>query len=483
MGQNKGGGGDFAPSLSPRFAIGTPGSPSPRMLQSVMAMLKPPGTHFINASMSHPVRKKLDIATARNGLVEQFLTIHERAGMPEPLKWLLQVDGDCVAHPMTLQRLQSWNRAVVGALCVTRYRPFQPVVYRGLHSQTAEDMRSYYVQWKEVKKWIEKHPKLMNIAGFSLLNPAPEDSLHEVDFTGSHCFLVHRDVFEKIPPPWFENATNPKYGSGSDRIFFEKVRAAGFTPYVDYSVCAGHEATVVLGMGDFIAWQSISIDEQPKAVEHYVGDDTVVSVDEKDADWYDNEFLDHPHFSREYVNSPWYKLWVSAIDVMKQEGSKQILDLGCGPGQVAAAIKDSMPELQSYKGLDFSEERIRRAAEVFDVGDSLHPPDLAVFNGRFGFLVRDVYNWDWHNWDYDTVLMTEFLEHVTRDLEIIEQVWEGALVVATVPDFMYEGHVRAFSSSEDVRNRYGHLFNELTVEAIPRPGGNFFLFHGRRNGE
>jgi hypothetical protein len=340
-------------------------------------------------------------------------------------------------------------------------------------------MRSYYVQWKEVMDWCKEHPKILSTKGFSMLKHPPEDSLHPVDFTGSHCFLVHRKVYEKIPPPWFENAKRATYGSGSDRIFFEKVSAAGFDPCVDYSVVAGHEGKVVLGLGDFVAWQSVSVEEYPRPVQHYVGDDTVIAVDEKDSTWYDAEFLGAQHFSAEYKNSPWYKLWVSAIDVMKQEGSKQILDLGCGPGQVAACIKDSMPALGSYAGLDFSRERIHRASEVFGVDV---PKGESFRNGKFAFVLKDVYQDGWAEWPYDTVLMTEFLEHVTRDLEIVGRIRAGTLVVATVPDFLYEGHVRAFSSVEDVETRYGSLFDRLTVEAIPRPGnGNFFLLHGTKN--
>ena len=105
-----------------------------------------------------------------------------------------------------------------------------------------------------------------------MLEEPPEDALHEVDWTGSHCFLVHRSVFEAINPPWFENHSNVRWGSGSDRIFFEKVKAAGFQPRVDYSVVAGHEATMVLGMADFMAWQAISVLDTETAGESEEGD-------------------------------------------------------------------------------------------------------------------------------------------------------------------------------------------------------------------
>jgi SAM-dependent methyltransferase len=446
------------------------------MLKSVMALQKPPGTLFLDGQMNKPVRDKLDISTARNGLIEDFLKAHETFDLPEPLNWLLMLDGDCIVHPGTLHRLSSWNRAAVGALCVTRYKPYQPVVYRGLCKETAPDMRSYYVQWKEVLAYAKKHPGLVTTHGFALLDPAPEDALHQVDWTGSHCFLIHRSVYEKLEPPWFVNASNPQHGSGSDRLFFEKVVKAGFGVYVDYSVVAGHLAEISLGLADFAAWQSISMEQSPTPVEHYVGDDTVHAVDEKDAEWYDKEFLNHPHFSKPYEKSAWWPLWSAAIEVLKANESKVILDLGCGPGQVGHAIWDNLPSLEFYVGLDFSPARIAQAETLLETS---YPGERRE---GIRFVCGDVYEPESliESTKYDTVLMTEFLEHVTRDLEIMERVKPGTLVVATVPDFLYEGHVRAFSSVEDVRERYGHLLEDMHVEGVKRAGGYWFLFWGVR---
>jgi len=246
------------------------------MMRSMVHLERPPLTPFLDAGMDLPGSQKLDIASARNHLVEMFLTAHEKHDwLPEPLNWLLMVDGDAVLHPQTLRRLASWNKAVVGALCVTRYKPYQPVVYRGLATDRGGDMRSHYIQWQEVRQWVMDHPALVTLAGYSLLEPAPEDSLHPVDWTGSHTFLVHRTVFEAVPAPWFEVASKIRYGSGSDRLFFEKVNAHGFQTYVDYSVVAGHDARSTLGMADFMAWQSISIAESGNGDRHWVGDDIV----------------------------------------------------------------------------------------------------------------------------------------------------------------------------------------------------------------
>ena len=255
------------------FAIGCPGSPQAKLLESVMGMEKPAGTVWLNGGMGTPGRQKMSIAEARNGLIEDFLVLHEKVGRKKPFQFLLMVDGDAVLHRGTLVRLQSWNKMIVGALCVTRYRPYQPVVYRGVCTETAADMRSYYIQWEEVREWVLKYPALMKLGGPALLAPCPEDALHKVDWTGSHCMLIHRSVFETVEPPWFEMASRVKHGSGSDRLFGEKCKAAGIPTWVDYSVVAGHEANMVLGMADFMAWQSISMEEKPEAALSGEGED------------------------------------------------------------------------------------------------------------------------------------------------------------------------------------------------------------------
>lgn len=246
--------------MVPRFMIGCPGNPSARMMRSVMALDKPPGTVFLDAGMGTPGRQKMSIAEARNGLVRDFMGLHKKGkGLPAPLNWLLMVDGDAVLHRMTLQRLQSWERACVGALCFTRYKPPQPVVYRGVCTETGPDMRSYYVQWTEVREWLIEHPEMVTMGGPALLKARPEDALHSVDWTGTHCLLINRMVFERLEDPWFEMASTVKHGSGSDRLFGEKCKAAGISTWVDYSVIAGHEALMVMGAADFMAWQSISV--------------------------------------------------------------------------------------------------------------------------------------------------------------------------------------------------------------------------------
>jgi len=71
---------------------------------------------------------------------------------------------------------------------------------------------------------------------------------------------------------------------------------------------------------------------------------------------------------------------------------------------------------------------------------------------EFGFLVADVFNTDpcTAN-DYDTVVSTEFLEHIEHDLDVIEKIRPGTLRHrAEFRSF----HVRHFTSTQEVYDRY-----------------------------
>ena len=168
---------------------------------------------------------------ARNQLVETFL-----ANAPAGCDHLLQIDRDAIIHPATANRLLAWDVDIVSALAFTRYRPVVPTVYREQHPDHED---KYKIQIAETRDWIRRHEALWTNEPV-VLEPRPDDALVEVDFTGCHCLLVHRRVFEALEPPWFKVfAIDPKR-YGEDRYFCEKAKAAGFKIHVDRSVMAGH---------------------------------------------------------------------------------------------------------------------------------------------------------------------------------------------------------------------------------------------------
>ena len=188
--------------------------------------------------------------------------------------------------------------------------------------------------------------------------------------------------------------------------------------------------------------------------------------EERDAQYYD-ELLDRvDHWRVHYTESHYYFLWTVVVDRLLRAGAKRILDIGCGPGQLACLIRDrGIPE---YHGFDFSPKRVEKAQEVCP---------------EFRFTAEDAFKTDlFTSYAYDTVLCTEFLEHVERDLDVVEKIAPGTRVVATVPNFGGEQHVRHFKNVDEVRERYGRYFTDFTVDALlaNQLGKTYFLMEGTK---
>lgn len=68
---------------------------------------------------------------------------------------------------------------------------------------------------------------------------------------------------------------------------------------------------------------------------------------------------------------------------------------------------------------------------------------------------------------YDTVICTVVLENVVDDLGILDFIKNGAIVIASVPNFDSLSHVRYFVSEADVRQRYAPAIKGLQIDTIP----------------
>jgi SAM-dependent methyltransferase len=184
----------------------------------------------------------------------------------------------------------------------------------------------------------------------------------------------------------------------------------------------------------------------------------------KDAAWYDAAFEGGDHWRKHYTDSPYCFLWTVIADRIVQSGSLSVLDVGCGPGQLASVLRDK--GIRSYCGLDFSPKRIEQARQVCP---------------EFEFVVADAFATDlFERRDYDLVVTTEFLEHVEGDLELIGRIRSGTRVLGTVPNFPYVAHLRHFRAAEEVEARYAPVFKTLRVDTFlaSREGKTFFLLDG-----
>jgi 2-polyprenyl-3-methyl-5-hydroxy-6-metoxy-1,4-benzoquinol methylase len=187
--------------------------------------------------------------------------------------------------------------------------------------------------------------------------------------------------------------------------------------------------------------------------------------EERGSDFYDQSFRANDHWRQHYTRSPYYPLWLVVADRMLRSNAGSVLDIGCGPGQVAMLLRDK--GFSKYLGIDFSRERIQQAKKVC--------PELE-------FVVADIFQSDLlRTHQYDTVICLEFLEHVERDLEVIEQIQPGSRFFGSVPNFPSAGHVRHFADADQTAKRYGPSFDTFRVDAIwGNPDGTIkrFLMEG-----
>ncbi len=183
--------------------------------------------------------------------------------------------------------------------------------------------------------------------------------------------------------------------------------------------------------------------------------------------FYDETFRRGAHWKEHYTDSHYYPLWTVIADRIRRSGAARVLDIGCGPGQVACLLRDM--GIDEYIGIDFSPERVAHARAVCP---------------EYTFYSADVFATELlEDYPYQCVLLMEFLEHIERDLDVLERIRRGSLTLATVPNFAAAGHVRYFANCEQVQSRYGHYFSEFDVTEIlsNQHGKTYFILQGIRN--
>jgi len=166
------------------------------------------------------------------------------------------------------------------------------------------------------------------------------------------------------------------------------------------------------------------------------------------ADYYDNHYgiVDVYQIDVTAEKSPYAKLYFAVEELLTQE--EAVFELGCGVGQLAEML---LRKNYNYiGGVDFSSKGIEMSRE--------RCKDYFV-----GFEVKDLTNYKVP--DFDTYICLEVLEHVVKDLQILNNLPKGKRLILSVPTFMCRAHVRCFKTEEEVRERYGFL-NIINIQKI-----------------
>jgi 2-polyprenyl-3-methyl-5-hydroxy-6-metoxy-1,4-benzoquinol methylase len=190
---------------------------------------------------------------------------------------------------------------------------------------------------------------------------------------------------------------------------------------------------------------------------------------ERGASYYDDTYSRNAKARLHYTQTEYYGLWATLIDRLRILPTRHILEIGCGAGQLANAIRD-LDLAHSYLGIDFSKIAVRQAREV---------------NPGWSFRCADVFaDAALEDEPYDVVLSTEFFEHVNEDLAVVQRIRAGTMVLASVPNFPWHEHVRHFRNAQEVHDRYIPFFETLRVVPIrmQKKFATHFLLQGARRG-
>ncbi|WP_075109891.1 class I SAM-dependent methyltransferase [Halofilum ochraceum] len=158
-----------------------------------------------------------------------------------------------------------------------------------------------------------------------------------------------------------------------------------------------------------------------------------------------------------YEESPWRPIYDTVVEFLHQwNPAGPILDVGCGTGRCAEALRRA--GFVNYQGIDFSGVRINEAQDYVP---------------SFTFKQMDVFSADAEHLfaEHGTFIITEVLEHITKDRELIRRLPRGSKVIISVPNYDSAGHVRTFSSARDIDARYSDLldFDADLLKEISRP--------------
>ena len=144
----------------------------------------------------------------------------------------------------------------------------------------------------------------------------------------------------------------------------------------------------------------------------------------------------HKHYSQSF----YYPSWKEALKLLRNvDRTIPILEIGCGVGQFANMLFDY--GFTNYTGFDYAAEAVTLAKK-----NNSKQADH--------FFVADAFQTELIEGQYGLIICFEVLEHIQKDLELLQHIRSGTHLLLSVPNFNDPYHVRYFGSTEEVRERY-----------------------------
>ena len=170
---------------------------------------------------------------------------------------------------------------------------------------------------------------------------------------------------------------------------------------------------------------------------------------EKGNDYYDMVYNKYDHYSLSVDALHSRYIWLYKRILNKLTKHDNVLEMGCGTGHFAELM---LNEGYNYTlGFDFSEVGIGMCRKRCPYGN---------------FLVDSVYEFPFDAFEYDTVVSLEVMEHIEKDIEVLQKIPMGKRILFSVPGYDDQAHVRFFANAEEIEERFSKIFTEFRVETI-----------------
>ena len=129
------------------------------------------------------------------------------------------------------------------------------------------------------------------------------------------------------------------------------------------------------------------------------------------------------------------------------EASEKIIELGCGTGQFAKYLHTN--GYNYCLGVDFSMRAIEIAKKT---------------NISLNFICENAFHFLKISPPFDTIIITNVLEVVTYDIDLIAKIPIGKKIILSVPCFDSPTHLRYFETPQQALSRYGQYFKSTNTE-------------------
>ena len=172
------------------------------------------------------------------------------------------------------------------------------------------------------------------------------------------------------------------------------------------------------------------------------------------------------HIQEDSNNLPhWVRLYERIAKILPDDKNVAIADFGCQGGYFAKFLYKK--GYKNYWGVDFAPSTIKMAR---------------ISVPEFKFTFGDIYDKKIQNdfSKYDVFIGIQFFHLIKKDLDVINAIPPGKLVILSVPNTGSLETVRKFKKAEYVRARYDKVINIINIEKLKCPSKIFWLTYGTK---